>query len=77
MRGINPEGNIFVAEKICPFQLPKQPEINFLPNVDTVSAIVASGPFTTSDNLDYQPLIDLIEYTVEHEPDVLILVVFL
>ena len=36
--------------------------------------ITAAGPFTTSDNLDYQPLTDLLIKVLETRPDVLVLV---
>ncbi|KAK9304090.1 hypothetical protein QLX08_004458 [Tetragonisca angustula] len=39
-----------------------------------IKIYVAVGPFTTSDNLSYQPLWDLVEHVAENEPDVLILV---
>jgi DNA polymerase alpha subunit B len=36
--------------------------------------VTAAGPFTTSDNLDYQPLQDLLVKVLQSKPDVLILV---
>jgi DNA polymerase alpha subunit B len=39
-----------------------------------LSVVTAAGPFTTSDNLDYQPLQDLLVHVLETKPDVLILV---
>lgn len=39
-----------------------------------LSVFVASGPFTTSDNLNYAPLDDLILKVLKEKPDVLILV---
>ena len=38
-----------------------------------LSVIMAAGPFTTSDNLDYDPLKDLLLKALETQPDVLIL----
>ena len=37
------------------------------------SVIVAAGPFTTSDNLDYEPLQDLLSHLLLDAPDVVIL----
>lgn len=39
-----------------------------------LSLVVASGPFTQSDSMTYQPLIDLIEKVSTEEPDLLILI---
>lgn len=39
-----------------------------------LSVITAAGPFTTSNNLDYAPLRDLLENVLMKKPDVLILV---
>ncbi|KAJ1436126.1 DNA polymerase alpha/epsilon subunit B-domain-containing protein [Ochromonadaceae sp. CCMP2298] len=39
-----------------------------------LSVVTAAGPFTTSDNLDYQPLQDLLVNVLKTKPDVLILV---
>ena len=39
-----------------------------------VSAMVAAGPFTTSDSLDMVPLSDLLRSVAEERPDILILV---
>lgn len=36
--------------------------------------MVASGPFTQSDSMTYQPLEDLVLYVKEHQPHVLILI---
>jgi DNA polymerase alpha subunit B len=35
--------------------------------------VTASGPFTTVDNLEYQPLLDLMAIVQQHAPDVVIL----
>ncbi|XP_033324393.2 DNA polymerase alpha subunit B [Megalopta genalis] len=41
---------------------------------EDLKVYVAAGPFTTSGNLNYQPLWDLIECVVEDEPNILILI---
>jgi DNA polymerase alpha subunit B len=38
------------------------------------SYVVAAGPFTTTEDLSYEPLAALLEYCTAHRPDVLILV---
>lgn len=38
------------------------------------TAIVATGPFSTSDSLDMAPLNDIITITREEQPDILLLV---
>ena len=44
-----------------------------LKNGEPLGVMVASGPFTTADNLDYQPLIDFLFSAVNNSPDVIIL----
>ncbi|XP_076283200.1 DNA polymerase alpha subunit B [Lasioglossum baleicum] len=45
------------------------------PNLtEDLKVYVAAGPFTPADNLNYQPLWDLMERVKEDEPDVLILI---
>lgn len=39
-----------------------------------LSVFTAAGPFTTSDNLNYQPLQDLLVKVLEKKPDVLVLI---
>ncbi|GBG78101.1 hypothetical protein CBR_g26038 [Chara braunii] len=38
-----------------------------------ISIVVASGPFSTSDNLLYEPLDDLLEYAIQTRPNLLLL----
>eukprot|EP01041_Mallomonas_annulata_P010537 gene10537-21974_t len=38
-----------------------------------LNVLIASGPFTTSDNLKYEPLLDLLQLVANQKPDVLIL----
>lgn len=42
--------------------------------VGDLKVYVAVGPFTQSDNLNYQPLWDLVERVAEEEPNILILI---
>ena len=41
-----------------------------------MNILVACGPFTTADNLLYEPLSDLLKVILNQEPDVAILVIF-
>lgn len=36
--------------------------------------IVAAGPFTTSDNLEYEPLVELLDYARKKQPNLILLV---
>lgn len=36
--------------------------------------LIASGPYTTSDNLDYDPLNELIAFIIKHKPHVAVLI---
>uniref|UniRef100_A0A915HT71 DNA polymerase alpha subunit B n=1 Tax=Romanomermis culicivorax TaxID=13658 RepID=A0A915HT71_ROMCU len=71
LQGVNPSGKQFIAQKILPLPLPlpQSPQtcVEF-------SLMCAAGPFTTNDNLDFQPLQDLIDMVAEKRPDFLILI---
>lgn len=41
--------------------------------IETLSIVVAAGPFTQTDNLMYQPLEDLAKYVIHCKPHVLLL----
>ena len=41
---------------------------------EQLSVLIAAGPFSTSDNLSYEPLNDLSKYISRDKPDVCILV---
>eukprot|EP00850_Spirogloea_muscicola_P009779 SM000055S18313 [mRNA] locus=s55:615811:620704:- [translate_table: standard] len=43
-------------------------------SMDSLKVIVAAGPYTTSDNLLYEPLEELLDYALEQRPNLLILV---
>ena len=80
MRGVNPSGNKFVGNCIyCPAVSEGrikvgQPSSFSNENTDCISMIVASGPFTTSDTLNYEPLTDLIEVVKKSRPDITVLI---
>ncbi|KAK8810534.1 hypothetical protein WA158_007109 [Blastocystis sp. Blastoise] len=70
IEGTNPTGNIFVATSIydgitspCPSSSPSH----------DLSIITAIGPFTTNDNIDFDPLNDLFELCLAETPNLLIL----
>lgn len=73
--GINPSGRKLVAKRIITdsgLKLPTKPDrINA--NSGALDMIVASGPFTTKDNLENEPLKELIRYIRAHRPHVAIL----
>ncbi len=83
-RGINWTGRSFVAKQLYePSPLPPLRlsnkfvvEQNLTRNQYPTRLMIAHGPFTLSDNLDYTPLADLLEMVQKKNPDVLILVYF-
>ena len=80
MRGINPSGKKFVATNLYYPQLTCGKmrigeASDFTEDTDNLlSIIIAAGPFTTSDSLNYEPLKDLIEVVQKNRPDLTILV---
>ncbi|XP_026760615.2 DNA polymerase alpha subunit B isoform X2 [Galleria mellonella] len=76
MRGINPRGDQFIAHEILsdaskPVPDPKADMMNTLEG--TLSMVMAAGPYTTSDNMTYEPLKDFITYIGTHRPHVVIM----
>lgn len=53
-----------------------KPELDIQNNVPSkiTKVIVAVGPFTTNENLLYEPLDDLLKVTKKEEPNLLLLV---
>jgi DNA polymerase alpha subunit B len=39
----------------------------------TMSMVIAAGPYTTSDNMNYEPLKDLVTYISSNKPHVVIM----
>lgn len=71
VQGVNPRGDaVFVNEVVAERQLTyaKQPQVK-----ENLHLIVACGPFTYSENLNYEPFNELIAYCKKHKPDILIL----
>ncbi|XP_032735334.1 DNA polymerase alpha subunit B isoform X2 [Lontra canadensis] len=74
MEGINTTGRKFIATKLyeglpLPFYQPTEEEGDFEQNM----VLVACGPYTTSDSITYDPLLDLIAVINRDLPDVCIL----
>lgn len=68
--GTNPSGFCIVAKEILSSFAPDD-EQNA--NMEPVDMVVACGPFTTSENLYYEPLQELLEYCIRTKPDCLLL----
>ncbi|VVD06040.1 unnamed protein product [Leptidea sinapis] len=71
VRGVNPRGDRFIAHQVyCdgsrPIPDPKDDMMNTLEG--TLSMVIAAGPYTTSNNLSYEPLKDFISYINTHKP---------
>lgn len=72
VEGINTAGDALIAKTLFAkgyaslFDAPKLTK--------DITIYIAVGPFTPSDNLNYQPLWDLMERVVEEEPNILILI---
>ncbi|XP_029813296.1 DNA polymerase alpha subunit B isoform X2 [Suricata suricatta] len=74
MEGINTTGRKFIATKLyeglpLPFYQPTQEDEGF----GQTMVLVACGPYTTSDSITYDPLLDLIAIINRDRPDVCIL----
>jgi DNA polymerase alpha subunit B len=85
VQGINSSGRKLVAQRIYegiprplsvsnPTQLRQYHHSSQYQHGRPLSVWMASGPFTTSDNLDYAPLNDLLYNVAESRPDVLVLI---
>jgi len=76
-KGTCPSGHTFYPTEIyTSLQAPKESSDQQEDKKDEMrptSFIVAAGPFTTQEDLDYNPLEDLLAHVVESKPDVLIL----
>lgn len=75
VRGVNTTGNKLVAQELIPgrvLPLPDSP-ISITSTTGPVQMMVACGPYTTTDNLLYEPLTDLLTAVQENPPHLLIL----
>ncbi|XP_076656912.1 DNA polymerase alpha subunit B [Halictus rubicundus] len=72
VEGTNTAGNALLAKELfVKGHAPLAEPPNF---TEDLKVYVAAGPFTPSDNLNYQPLWDLMERVQEDEPHILILI---
>ncbi|XP_024429897.1 DNA polymerase alpha subunit B isoform X2 [Desmodus rotundus] len=74
MEGVNTTGSKFVATKLYegvppPFYQPTEEDGEF----EQTMVLVACGPYTTSDSITYDPLLDLVAVINHDRPDVCIL----
>ena len=70
----NPSGTKLVSHSITSDASPKlAPFSTRLRNDDTMHLVVASGPYTTNDNLAYEPFKDLLDYIGKTRPHLVIL----
>lgn len=42
--------------------------------LETLQIVVAAGPFTSTDNISFEPLDKLVQYAKEHKPHVILLI---
>lgn len=84
VEGMNTSGRKMVAQRICEGaahpanKSTKKDLLKYHHNDDfqggrPLQIVAVSGPFTTSDNLDYEPLLDLMNRIQAEKPDVVIL----
>lgn len=81
LKGQNPTGNEFVVKSILelpllPSAATTKPDLEKIVTRQAdqpVSIIAASGPFTLSSNIDYEPLAELVQRINEDAPDAVIL----
>ncbi|KAM5319243.1 DNA polymerase alpha subunit B isoform 1-T1 [Glossophaga mutica] len=74
MEGLNTTGRKFIATKLyegvpLPFYQPSEEDGEF----EQTMVLVACGPYTTSDSITYDPLLDLVAVINRDRPDVCIL----
>ncbi|XP_047537222.1 DNA polymerase alpha subunit B [Vanessa atalanta] len=77
MRGVNPRGNKFIAQEVFhdASRLVSDPKADMMNALKgTMSMVVATGPYTNSNNMAYEPLKDLITYIGTHKPHVVIMI---
>ena len=70
----NPTGKRLIASKIYSDGSSAKPSNKIkLSEKDEMQVVVAAGPYTTSDNLNYDPLDDLLAYVEKHSPHLVVL----
>nr|XP_022332439.1 DNA polymerase alpha subunit B-like [Crassostrea virginica] len=74
MEGINTSGQKFVVKKLYEGVVQSLPSSKSeKADSPDMSVLIAAGPFSTSDNLSFEPLSDLVKYIRKDKPDVVIL----
>jgi DNA polymerase alpha subunit B len=82
VEGLNPTGRSLVAHRICEgaAHAPNTSSIGELrvfhhdkQEGSPLKILTASGPFTTSDSMSYQPFVDLLHVIMDQSPDVVVL----
>lgn len=87
VEGNNPSGHCFIASKVIdslPYEVTSLPPakrqaIDYQDNTESsatskvLSMVIAAGPFTTTDNLLFEPLAELLAYASRKQPQLLIL----
>lgn len=73
MKGINPRGTKFMAQEVICDAAKPIPKLT-APLEGTLSLVIASGPYTASNNLDFEPLKDFLKYVREHKPNVALMI---
>ena len=72
IKGTNPSGFCLAATAVeSPSPLPQKPSRHAAK--EGLSCIIATGPFTVAENINYEPLSVILEYAEKSCPDVLIL----
>ena len=70
----NPTGKRLIASKIYSDGCSEKASNKIkLSEKDEMQVVVAAGPYTTSDNLNYEPLDDLFTYVEKHSPHLVVL----
>lgn len=70
-RGLNPRGDTFYVDEIYAEKALKYADAPQL--TDNLNIVMAAGPFSLGDELNYEPLNELIAYCKQHKPDVVIM----
>ncbi len=73
VEGINSSGRSFVAKRIIDGADPERIPIETNVSKEPLSIMMAAGPFTTTDNLEYEPLRDFLGIALTKRPDLIIL----
>lgn len=72
VQGLNPRGDTLFVDEIYSDRTLSHADA---PNLtEDLSFVIACGPFTVADELNYEPMNELLAYCKENKPDVLILI---